>query len=56
MEKAEKSNVALANELKNLYSEFGTMLATKQLEIDNNSKFVKAENTIKNWDRPPSDE
>ena len=57
MNRAEQSNAALAHELKNLYSELGTMLATKQLEIDSSkSKFVIAENTNQNRQRPSSDE
>ena len=40
MEEAQRSTYALQDEIKNLYGELGTMLATKQKEIQSNSRFV----------------
>ena len=40
LEEAERSTYALKDEIKNLYGELGTMLATKQKEIQGNSRFV----------------
>lgn len=41
LKETENSNAALTNELKSLYGELGEMLATKQKEIESQSKFVK---------------
>lgn len=41
MSEAERSNQKLATQLKGLYGELGTMLATKQKEMDGQSKFLK---------------
>lgn len=41
MQEAEQSNKVLSDQLKGLYRELGTMLATKQKEMEGQSKFVK---------------
>lgn len=54
MKEAEKSNSVLASQLKGLYGELGTMLATKQKEMDGQSKFINpnAMESITNFKLP----
>jgi hypothetical protein len=52
IKEAEKSTSVIASQLKGLYGELGTMLATKQQEIDGQSRFISAPMTdsIPNYD------
>ena len=43
MQEAERSNAALAHQLKDLYGDLGTMLATKQQQIDAGDTHVEQE-------------